>query len=680
MLAPVAAMGQKAVTDSIMCGELSEIVVEANNQVAEPDKTIYIPGRRQREAASDGVTLLGLMNIPQLSVNRLSGEVKTAANQPVDIFINYHRASREELSGLKPADVKRVEYLQYPTDPRFLRAQFAVNIITRKIDYGGYTKLSAKERFMVNSGNASVYSKFNFKVMEYDAMLNGDFDRNARRGTNSRDLFRFEPEPVERIAERAGGSFSEHDIFAGLGVTWNRSERLNMRNVLTYNCEYTPRNSSYGFVAMPQLGLSEEYAELSDTRNQAATLSSSIYADLGGGFKLNNSLFAEYDSNRSRSEYTSGSTAIENGAVEHSFFLKDNFQFNKAVTRNIGAFANLIFGGGRTDIKYSGSSSARNKFTPLFGGASLGVTMSAGKLSGSADGGFAMESSTINGKTVNDAYPFTHIDLQFAPNQKNTLGLWFQYAAMSADAAMKNPNEVRANELLYIAGNPDLKCAKHISVSLNYTFLPGNRWQMSAYASMFRIMDRQVPVYRPDGPGGLMLKKYYNDGDYNHGQLGARMAAKFFGGSLAVAVSPKLLMYDVTGANAVSHYPLCADVSVDYYFKSFALNAVWYSPMSYVDGETCYRRDMPGSYALSAVWASHGWNVELAVVNIFRKSWQLSDDRLQTRWFDSRVTGLGADYHARVSLSVVYTFSYGRKVSSAEELRNNGGGSSSILR
>ena len=78
------------------------------------------------------------------------------------------------------------------------------------------------------------------------------------------------------------------------------------------------------------------------------------------------------------------------------------------------------------------------------------------KVSGSIDGGYAFESNYINGKTMDD-HPFTHINLQYAPNQRNSISLWFQYAAFSPDATMKNPNIIRQSELMYISGNPDLK-------------------------------------------------------------------------------------------------------------------------------------------------------------------------------------------------------------------------------
>ncbi len=671
---------QMVANDSIMNGSLTEITVEAVNQISKSDKTVFIPTGRQRTAASDGVSLLGLMNIPQLDVNRLAGTVKTAANQPVDLFINYHAASKEEVAGLNPANVRRVEYLEFPVDPRFLRARYVVNFIVKAPAYGGYTKFSAKERFLVNSGSASAYSKFSYKCMEYDLMAAVDYDNGGHRGEDARDVFNIRGNDIVRDSRILGGRFRETDVFAGFGAMWNKSQRFTWRNMLTLNADRNPENQKYGIVDIPQYGQNDTYRLHSNSTNGSLGLNSELYADFGEGWSLENSLVGEFNRNRTSSLYSTSENSIANGAYERGCFFKNVLQLNKNLSEKAGVFTNLVFGGGHTLIDYSGSSDARNRFTPLFGGATLGAMLSTEKISGSIDGGYVVESSTINGSTVRDAYPFTHVNLQYAANEKNSVGLWFQYAAMSADAAMKNPNVIQENELMYISGNPDLHCAKHISANVSYTWLADNRFQMTAYASMFRITNRQVPVYKPDGPGGMMLKKYYNDGNYNHGQIGARLSGKFMGGKLAVSFAPCLLMYHTTGENKISHYPLRADLSVDYYLKSFYFNVLWYSSLSYVDGETCYRRDLPTEYSLSAGWAAKGWNIELALVNIFRGSWLVSDDVLRSKWFDSRVTRYGADRHGRISVSVSYTFNYGRKVERRDALSNQGGGSSSILR
>lgn len=203
---------------------------------------------------------------------------------------------------------------------------------------------------------------------------------------------------------------------------------------------------------------------------------------------------------------------------------------------------------------------------------------------------------------------------------------------------------------------------------------------MSAYATVFRIADRQIAVYTPDGPLGAMMKKYQNDGDYNHGQIGADLTGKFLDGRLSFSVAPRLLLYKTTGSNSMSHFPFTASVNADYYLGKFFFNVYYDSGTSYVDGENAYLRKMPMSYSAGAGWSSHGWNIQVSSVNLFQSSWRFSEDTLTTRWYDSRVTQFGSEYHRRISLSVTYTFNYGRKVDRSGELSDGKNISTSILK
>lgn len=676
---PVVAHGQIAGPDSMAVKELGEITVVADLQRTSATKTVYIPDGNQKSSASDGISLLSRMNIPQLRVNPIAETVTTSGNQSVSLFINYHPATDEDISGLNPGDVKRIEYLEFPVDPRFQRAMHVVNFITRAYSYGGYTKLSAKERFMIHSGEVSAYSKFACGKMEFDHIVSGDYDYNSHVGSISDETFRLESGTVRRKSGTETGRKHQRGLYTALRASWNRNENFSFRNLLSYRRINTPRYRTSGYVDFSSLYPSETYHTESPSENNALGWDGELYAALGRGWSVNGNMQAEFIDNTSTSDYTAGAESIKNNADERSWWLRGTMQANKSLSDRFTFFTSVSSGGGRTGIDYSGSSNAINRFRQTFAAVTLGVALNYQNISGSIDGGYAFESNYINGKTMDDRYPFTHINMQYAPDQKNSFGIWFQYATFSPDATMKNPNTIQQSELMYISGNPELECSRNISANISYTWLPGNTWQMSAYVTMFRIANRQIAVYTPDGPGGTMLKKYQNDGDYNHGQIGASLTGKFFGGKLSCSISPRLLLYRTTGSNSMSHYPFTASVNADYYLGKFFFNAYYDSGWSYVDGENAYLRKMPMGYSVGAGWASGGWNLQLSVVNPFQSSWELSKDRLSTRWYDSRVTQFGSDYHRRISLSVTYTFNYGKKVNQTGELSGDRNISTSVL-
>lgn len=679
-LLPGIVCGQNTDCDTTRVENLDEIIVTAATHRTDATTTVYIPEARQREAAADGVSLLGNMNIPQLNVDRLSGKVSTIDNQPVSFFINGRQAGAEDLSGLNPVDVKRVEYLDFPSDPRYLRAAHVVNFVTRRYTYGGYTKVGGKERFMVHSGEASVYSKFAYRAMEYDATVNGSFDNNSHTGTCAKETYRFPKGNIERKTEAENSRNRQRNFSAALRASWTRSQSLVVRNLLSFTRDNIPFNEITGKVTFSDIFQNGLFKRMDSKKAHSLNWICDIYAGMQSGWALNSSIELTHTFTNNSENYISSAVSIDNFAHEKALSGRINTQISKALSNQFSIIANLIVSRSNTDIVYRGTDCADNSFSQWFGGLYAGLSANWRKVAGSIDGGFALESNSINNHRTDDRYPFTHLNVQYSPNSRNRIGLWFQYATISPNAAIKNPNTIRQSELMSVGGNPELESSRLISSNLNYTFLPDNRWQLTAYAALFRIARRQAPVYTPDGPDGTMLKHYMNDGNYNHGQVGARVSAKFFEGRLTVSVAPRLLLYRCTGTNSATLCSPGSTMNVDYYLGHFFFNVYAGTPDSYVDGETCFRRRLPGQYSVGMGWSRKGWNIQLSAANIFRSSWKTSSDTLLSPHYDSRITNFGSDRHRRINLSIQYTLSYGKKMAQSAELTTEKAISSSILR
>lgn len=152
-------------SDSISTVKLKELVVEAQMQRTDASSSTYTPTGKQKSSAQNAIDLLRQLAIPQININLVDNAVTTQSGRNVAVFINYIPASTEEIEGILTSDVRRVEYLDFPTDPRFQGNEHVVNFIMQKYEYGGYTKATVNENFLVGklSSRASVYSKFAYK-------------------------------------------------------------------------------------------------------------------------------------------------------------------------------------------------------------------------------------------------------------------------------------------------------------------------------------------------------------------------------------------------------------------------------------------------------------------------------------------------------------------------------------
>lgn len=182
----IAAMAQTESPDSVKTRELDEVVVEAQMQRTNATSSTYTPNTRQKSSAQNAIDLLRQLAIPQININLVDNAVTTPSGQNVAVYINYIPASAEEIEGIMTSDVRRVEYLDFPTDPRFQGNEHVVNFIMQKYEYGGYTKATVNENFLVGklSSRASIYSKFAYKRMTYD-LYAGASNHNIRHSGTS---------------------------------------------------------------------------------------------------------------------------------------------------------------------------------------------------------------------------------------------------------------------------------------------------------------------------------------------------------------------------------------------------------------------------------------------------------------------------------------------------------------
>lgn len=167
LLPPLSAYAQTEVSDSTKTQELREVVVEASLANTSAKKTTYIPTSRQKHASQTGSELLNRMAISQLKITD-GDNIETASGQAVAIYINFLPASQNDLTTMRTADVKGVDYLDYPSEPRFQGNAHVVNFIMQQYEYGGYVKAYANENFNYNSGQLNLYSKLQYKRMTYD--------------------------------------------------------------------------------------------------------------------------------------------------------------------------------------------------------------------------------------------------------------------------------------------------------------------------------------------------------------------------------------------------------------------------------------------------------------------------------------------------------------------------------
>lgn len=167
--------------------ELKEVIVESERLWIEDGKIIGIPTRQEKNFAIDPASLIRNMHLPMLM--EVSGNVTTVNGEPVVYYINGKPANNIDLSTFWGKNVKRVEYIANPTDPRMAGARNVVNIIMTEYEVGGVTRLQGIQ-YIPCVGYYTVASKATYKRMTYGATVTGYYERDHRIYKKGEETFK----------------------------------------------------------------------------------------------------------------------------------------------------------------------------------------------------------------------------------------------------------------------------------------------------------------------------------------------------------------------------------------------------------------------------------------------------------------------------------------------------------
>ncbi len=684
-VATVAANAQEQV-DTLKTQKLDEIVVEASNQRTSSTVSTYIPMARQKNTAADAVSLLSQMAIPQLNVDPANQTIKTATGQAVSVFIDYVAATAQDLSGLQTTDVKKVEFLLYPKDPRFRGAQYVVNFVMQKYEWGGYTKVNANKWFGVNRSEASVYSKFAYKAMTFDIFADEIYLTNRHIGSSSVETFNFPDfnglgsQTVERVTTPISSRYRNNSSDITFRALYS-SDNVQVSNKLSFNNTSIPRNNSenslvYTNAFLPLSGSKS----ISSNHSRGLNYDFETYVSFNQHLAMNVEAAYRYGHNNSRSDYTGDDFNIINNASEGSHYAK----ITPCLVWTIDDKNSLMpgFHGeySKSTIDYFGNSPSRQNYDVW--GSWGGVRYNHNEENWSAGSlfGWTYANTNLTGEKIEDNYPMGNVYATYSPNQHHQFEMRYGFGKIVPDTYQKSPNMLQQDELMWYAGTPGLKNYWETAFNVSYIWLPNNRWQLEADGRLYTANNRVVTRYTPTAPDGVMLRRYINNGSYRSGVIGLNGTAKFLGGRLIAKVRPEMWFRSTTGEYAMTYNELTCVAQLTWYFGDFYLFGWYVTPSTYPDQESGVKERTRSRYQIQLGYRKGAWRASATAYNFLRSDWETDRQTLTSQYYCFDRREFGTSQHMRFQFSVTYTFGYGKKVQRGDEVSGAGAGSSAILK
>lgn len=676
--------------DTISTVKIKEVVVKAQMHRTDASSSTYIPTVKQRTSAQNAIDLLKQLAIPQISINLMDNSVTTPSGQNVAIYINYIPASEEEMEGLSTSDVRRVEYLDFPTDPRFQGNEHVVNFIVQKYEYGGYTKATVNENFLVGrlSSRASVYSKFVYKRMTYDLYAGASNHNINHSGNSVLSLYNLKNEMGQAYQTTRNETLeSAHLKYNQYPVTFRAvydTDKMQIANTVGFNFDQTPLSETKGILSfIPQQNTDYSYYKNEPSTSRYFVWSGNYYFILPHDFDLSVSPAMNYGhTNYSYLYQTSlpGSSSIANISKENVWQFRGSATLFKKITDKRSAFFRAWFGSTSNEVSYFGTSPYNNDFLDMYAGAALGYNFSNDKWTIRADAALQWEKNQINDQSVSEVYPLLNLSAGFSPSQKHSFRTYFHFGANYPGASEKTPNVLQQNELMYYTGNPNIGLSRQVTLNFSYNWIPTTTFSTSAFIQYFGEYNLYVPAYRPYQGGTALLRTFETDGNYNRTQIGVSFNYRLFDGNLQLAASPSVSFYRMTGIFDISRSPFYCNASATYYLGNFYFQAAYQTRSLTLQGNRGVIYKDRDFYQILAGWSHSNWNIRISGMNLFRKDWLCATNLLSTSLYSETQLVEGNNFHQRLNLSVTYTFGYGRKVKRGNEVGEQSGAASAIMK
>ncbi len=686
---PFYSIAQYNTIDSVKSQELNEVVVEAKIHDTNATSTSFIPTSKQKSSAQNAIDLLRNLAIPQININLVDNAVTTQSGQNVAIYINNIPATSEEIEGIRTADVRRIEYLDFPTDPRFQGSEHVVNFIIQKYEYGGYTKATVVENFLVGklSSRASVYSKFAYKRMTYDLYAGASNHDIRHSGTSIIGKYTLENgdgQPYHVIRNEIVDD--SHFKYNQYPVTFRAiydSDKMQITNTIGFNFDQSPLAETEGHISYePELSTGDLYKRNEPYTSRYLVWSGNYYFILPRNFHLSIAPGINFgNTDYSYMYQTSGSNDdIWNGSKERVWQFRGSATLYKVISGHQNVFFRAWYGSTSNDVSYFGSSPYDNAFSDTYAGGALGYNFSNNKWNISTDFALQWERNKINDQSISEVYPLINISAAFSPVQKHSLRAYFHFGANYPGASEKTPNILQQNELMFYTGNPNIGLSRQITFNLSYNWIPSNKFSASAFIQYFGEYNLYVPVYTLFNDGTALLRGYETDGNYNRTQIGLSFNYKLLNNNLQLAASPSVSFYRMSGLFDISRTPFTCNASATYYIGNFYFQASYQTRNLTIQGNRGVIYKDRDFYQIIIGWSRSNWNIRVSGMNLFRNDWLCATNKLSTSLYSETRFVDGNNFHRRLNLSVTYTIGYGKKVQRGNEVGEQSGASSAILK
>lgn len=646
--------------------ELGEVVVKSSYLTRKGDHILAIPTKEQRKHAVTGYDLLSNLMIPGVSVERSTGSV-TTPNGAATLYIDGREVDFREVQSLRPKDISRVEYFDVPTG-KYAKDAYAINIIMKPLNNGGYTQLDASQNVGYLYGDYNLISKF----VTGNKSLNlwaGYSLGNPKSSMDENETFIFPDYQLNRLQHYNNADNRRTEEYVQASIS-NRGKKYiwMLRGGMAWNASKNGVNN--GMTEYWKTAAAIKNGSILDINTRNKSYRPSVYFYGLHTFSNTKSLDYVFDGYYSRNDYdrlyNDDNVSFRSLVKEDYYYIKANANYSMAFSHRNRLTFSLYEFMRISDSEYIGTSAYNQNLhsseTILFADYSQRL----GSFFFDINPGLSFLTYRLEGmKSINHLTPRLQARATYRIDKVQQLQFMFALGNTYPRINTINNVEQQIDPFIILKGNPNMDNSILLNPRLSHT-LNLNKFALQTGVSYFYQNHSIISDYYIRD--GHLISTFRDDCIYHRPSVDISMTYKP-SGTLNMKLSGQWVKHLVRGG--AEHRNLSAfsgTAMINYYVRDFSFGASIASPArdlidSQISRKTFWR------YQLSAMWNHGNLAIEANANNLFMMKNNIVDE-LSASYYSFKQIDQSRSYNQYANLKIVYSFDYGKKTSKSPDYKH----------
>ena len=646
--------------------ELGEVVVKSSYLTREGDHILAIPTKEQRKHAVTGYDLLSNLMIPGVSVERSTGSV-TTPNGAATLYIDGREVDFREVQSLRPKDVSRVEYFDVPTG-KYAKDAYAINIIMKPLNNGGYTQLDASQNVGYLYGDYNLISKFVTGTKSLNLWAGYSLE-NPKSSMDENETFIFPDYQLNRLQHYNNADNRQTEEYVQASIS-NRGRKYiwMLRGGMAWNASKNGVNN--GMTEYWKTAAAIKNGSILDINTRNKSYRPSVYFYGLHTFSNTKSLDYVFDGYYSRNDYdrlyNDDNVSFRSLVKEDYYYIKANANYSMAFSHRNRLTFSLYEFMRISDSEYIGTSAYNQNLhsseTILFADYSQRL----GSFFFDINPGLSFLTYRLEGmKSINHLTPRLQARATYRIDKVQQLQFMFALGNTYPRINTINNVEQQIDPFIILKGNPNMDNSILLNPRLSHT-LNLNKFALQTGVSYFYQNHSIISDYYIRD--GHLISTFRDDCIYHRPSVDISMTYKP-SGTLNMKLSGQWVKHLVRGG--AEHRNLSAfsgTAMINYYVRDFSFGASIASPArdlidSQISRKTFWR------YQLSAMWNHGNLAIEANANNLFMMKNNIVDE-LSASYYSFKQIDQSRSYNQYANLKIVYSFDYGKKTSKSPDYKH----------